>query len=133
MEHSQGTPAVFQAALEELGHKFDRYWVWNHCSLRRCRGCGRVWRFKVSSSQTNALWYRRLGFLEPSGWTITSDLPMEPCIDRVFSLSRAETLLWNHEPCPGVPSRDYPGVIENAIYRLIALGVVHSAEAREMR
>ena len=45
-------------------------------------------------------------------------------------MSPIEMLLWNVEPCPGPPTRDYPGTIENAAYRLIALGVpdVRSAE-----
>lgn len=39
-------------------------------------------------------------------------------------------LLWNAEPCPGPPTRDYPGaIIENAAYRLIALGFLDASRA----
>lgn len=58
---------------------------------------------------------------------------MDPGLDMVFSLSQAETLLWNAEPCPGPPSRDYPGAIENAIYRLLALGIVDPKQANDLR
>jgi len=133
MERFQATPAASQVTLEHIGHTFDRYRVWNDVALRRCRSCGRVWRFKVSKRQIDTLWNRRLGFLEPTGWTMTSDLPIVPCIDAVFPLSRAETLLWNHEPCPGAPTRDYPGAIENTIYRLLALGVVDCTEAKALQ
>jgi hypothetical protein len=39
-------------------------------------------------------------------------------------------LLWNAEPCPGPPTRDYPGAIENAAYRLVALGVLDAINAK---
>ena len=55
---------------------------------------------------------------------MTFDLPFEPSLDEVSCLSPIEMLLWNAEPCPGPPTRDYPGAIENAIYRLLALGVL---------
>ena len=39
-------------------------------------------------------------------------------------------LLWNAEPCPGPPTRDYPGAVENAVYRLLALGVVNPKDEK---
>jgi hypothetical protein len=39
-------------------------------------------------------------------------------------------LLWNTEACPGPPTRDYPGVIANVAYRLVALGVLDSEHAK---
>jgi len=41
-------------------------------------------------------------------------------------------LLWNAEPCPGPPTRDYPGAIENAAYRLVALGVLDASSAKSL-
>jgi hypothetical protein len=49
--------------------------------------------------------------LEPTGWTMTFDLPFEPSLNEVSCLSLIEMLLWNAEPCPGPPTRDYPGAI----------------------
>ena len=66
------------------------------------------------------LTYVWLKLLEPTGWTMTFDLPFEPSLDEVSILSPIEMLLWNAEPCPGPPTRDYPGAIENAAYRLVA-------------
>jgi hypothetical protein len=68
--------------------------------------------------------------LEKTGWTMTFDLPFEPGIDEVDSLTPIEMLLWNTEPCPGPPTRDYPGMIANAAYRLVALGVLDSEHAK---
>jgi hypothetical protein len=70
-----------------------------------------------------------LKLLAPTGWTMTFDLPFEPSLDEVFRLSQVEMLLWNAEPCPGPPTRDYPGAIENAAYRLVALGVLDPSTA----
>jgi hypothetical protein len=61
---------------------------------------------------------------------MTFDLPFEPSLDEVDRLSPIEMLLWNAEPCPGPPTRDYPGAIENAAYRLVALGVLDAASAK---
>ena len=68
--------------------------------------------------------------LEKTGWRMTFDLPFEPGIDEVDSLTPIEMLLWNTEPCPGPPTRDYPGMIANAAYRLVALGVLDSELAK---
>jgi hypothetical protein len=73
--------------------------------------------------------YMWLKLLAPTGWTMTFDLPFEPSLDEVFRLSQVEMLLWNAEPCPGPPTRDYPGAIENAAYRLVALGVLDPSTA----
>ena len=61
---------------------------------------------------------------------MTFDLPFEPSLDEVFPLSPTEMLLWNAEPCLGPPTRDYPGAIENAAYRLIALGFLDASSAK---
>ena len=58
------------------------------------------------------------------------DLPFEPGLDEVSHLSAIEILLWNAELCPGPPTRDYPGAIENAAYRLVALGVLDPTSAK---
>jgi hypothetical protein len=92
------------------------------------RGCGRTWRFRASDNQFELVCYRWLRLLEPAGWTITADLPITPNLDEVARLSDVEMLLWNGKPCPGPPTLDYPGTIENALYRLIALGVLDSSE-----
>jgi hypothetical protein len=47
--------------------------------------------------------------LEKTGWTMTFDLPFEPGIDEVDSLTPIEMLLWNTEPCPGPPTRGLSG------------------------
>ena len=60
---------------------------------------------------------------------MTFDLPFEPSLDEVPDLFPIEMLLWNAEPCPDPPTRDYPGAIENAAYRLIALGVLDASSA----
>jgi hypothetical protein len=57
-------------------------------------------------------------------------LPFAPGLDEVFPLSPIEMLLWNAEPCPGPPTRDYPGAVENAAYRLVALGVLDASAAK---
>jgi len=61
---------------------------------------------------------------------MTFDLPFEPSLDQVFTLSPIEMLLWNAEPCPGPPTRDYPGAFENAVYRLLALGVLDPTDEK---
>ena len=58
------------------------------------------------------------------------DLPFEPGIDEVDRLTPIELLLWNTEPCPDPPTRDYPGMIEKVAYRLVALGVFDSEQAK---
>jgi len=121
---------VTQSTLESVGHKFDPLQIFEHVRLRRCRGCGRIWRFKTAHNSIDALAYAWLRLLEPTGWTMTIDLPFEPGLDEVFRLSPIEMLLWNAEPCPGPPTRDYPGAIENAAYRLVALGVLDSTTAK---
>jgi hypothetical protein len=122
--------AVTQSTLERLGHKFDPLRVFEEVRLRRCRGCGRIWRFKAADNSIDAVTYLWLKLLEPTGWTMTFDLPFEPRLDEVSLLSPIEVLLWNAEPCPGPPTRDYPGAIENAAYRLIALGVLDASSAK---
>src|SRR6266481_10029819 len=57
-------------------------------------------------------------------------LVIRASLDEVSPLSRIEMLLWNAEPCPSPPTRDYPGAIENAAYRLVALGVLDSSSAK---
>lgn len=121
---------VMQSTLEGLGHKFDPLRIFEEVRLRRCRGCGRIWRFKGADNSFDAITYVWLKLLEPTGWTMTFDLPFEPSLDEVSSLSTIEILLWNAEPCPGPPTRDYPGVIENAGYRLVALGVLDASGAK---
>jgi hypothetical protein len=122
--------AVTQSTLERLGHDFDPHRIFEQVHLRRCRGCGRIWRFKTADNSIDSLTYAWLRLLEPTGWTMTFDLPFEPSLDEVDRLSRIEMLLWNAEPCPGPPTRDYPGAIENAAYRLIALGVLDAISAK---
>jgi hypothetical protein len=121
---------VTQSALERFEHKFDRARIFEKVRLRRCRGCGRIWRFKTAHSPIDGLTYAWLRLLEPTGWTMTFDLPFKPNIDQVDRLTPIEMLLWNTEPCPGPPTRDYPGVLVNAAYRLVALGVLDSDSAR---
>ncbi len=118
------TQVVTQSTLEALGHNFDPKRIFEEVRLRRCRGCGRIWRFKPAHNSFDAVTYVWLKLLEPTGWTMTFDLPFEPGLDEVSHLSTIEMLLWNAEPCPGPPTRDYPGALENAAYRLIALGVL---------
>ena len=124
------TSPVTQPALEALGHNFDPKRIFEEVRLCRCRGCGRIWRFKPAHNPLDALTYLWLKLLDPTGWTMTFDLPFEPGLDEVSALSPIETLLWNAEPCPGPPTRDYPGAIENAAYRLIALGVLDASSAK---
>jgi hypothetical protein len=81
----------------------------------------RVWRFKPATETVDVLTYASLQLVEPTGWTMTLDLPIEPGLDRVDYFAPLEKLLWNTEPCSGPPTRDYPGVIDNAAYRLIVL------------
>ena len=121
---------VTQSALERFEHQFDRRLIFEQVRLRRCRGCGRIWRFKAAHSSIDVLGFAWLRLLEPTGWTMTFDLPFEPGVDEVDRLTPIEKLLWNTEPCPGHPTRDYPGVIANAAYRLVALGVLDSESAK---
>jgi hypothetical protein len=121
-------PIATQSALEQRGHRFDRLWIFDAVGLARCLNCGRTWRFRSADNQFGAMLSRWLRLLEPAGWTITFDLPITPGLDEVARLTEVEMLLWNGEPCPGPPTRDYPGTIENALYRLIALGVLDSSE-----
>jgi hypothetical protein len=122
--------AVMQSTLEGLGHEFDPLRIFEEVRLRRCRGCGRIWRFRTARNSFDAVTYLWLKQLEPTGWTMTFDLPFAPSLDEVSRLSQVEMLLWNTEPCPGPPTRDYPGAIENAAYRLVALGVLDSVSAK---
>jgi hypothetical protein len=126
------TSTVTQSALEGLGHAFDSHWIFEEVRLRRCRGCGRIWRFRAAGNSFDAISYVWLKLLQPTGWTMTFDLPFEPALDEVSCLSPIEMLLWNAEPCPGPPTRDYPGAIENAAYRLVALGVLDARSAKIM-
>jgi hypothetical protein len=119
--------------LDGLDRKFDPLRIFEEMRLRRCRGCGRIWRFKTAGNSFDAVTYVWLKLLEPTGWTMTIDLPFEPSLDEVSRLSQVETLLWNAEPCPGPPTRDYPGTIESAAYRLVALGVLDPSSAMELR
>ena len=122
--------AVTQSTLERLDHDFDPRQIFDDVRLRRCRGCGRIWRFKPGNNSFDAVANLWLKLLEPTGWTMTLDLPFEPGLDQVSCLSAIEMLLWNAEPCPGPPTRDYPGTIENAAYRLIALGILDANSAK---
>jgi hypothetical protein len=122
--------AVTQSTLERLGHDFDPRRIFEQVRLCRCRGCGRIWRFKTADNSIDSLTYAWLRLVEPTGWTMTFDLPFEPSLDEVDHLSPIEMLLWNAEPCPGPPTRDYPGALENAAYRLVALGVLDAASAK---
>jgi hypothetical protein len=79
---------VTQSTLEGLGHRFDPHRIFEEVRLRRCRGCGRVWRFKVAHNSFDAITYVWLKLLEPTGWTMTFDLLFEPSFDEVSSLSR---------------------------------------------
>jgi hypothetical protein len=124
------TSTVTQSTLEGLGHKFDPRPIFEDVRLRQCRGCGRIWRFKAANNSTDSVTYLWLKLLEPTGWTMTFDLPFEPSLDEVLLLSPIEMLLRNSEPCPGPPTRDYPGAIENAAYRLVALGVLDASSAK---
>jgi hypothetical protein len=124
------TYPVTQSTLEGLGHKFDLRPIFEEVRLRRCRECGRIWRFKAADNSFDSMTYAWLRLLEPTGWTMTFDLPFEPGLDEVSRLSPIEMLLWNAEPCPGPPTRDYPGAIENAAYRLVALGVLDASSAK---
>ena len=121
---------AMQSMLERLGHRFDPHRIFEEVRLCRCRGCGRIWRFKSAHNAFDAVTYLWLKLLEPTGWTMTFDLPFEPGLDEVSHLSPIEMLLWNAEPCPGPPARDYPGAIENAAYRLVALGVLDASSAK---
>jgi hypothetical protein len=121
---------VTQTSLERLDHSFDPRRIFDDVRLRRCRGCGRIWRFKPANNSFDAIAHAWLKLLEPTGWTMTLDLPFEPGLDQISDLSAIEMLLWNAEPCPGPPTRDYPGTIENAAYRLIALGVLDANSAK---
>ena len=121
--------AVLQSTLERLDHNFDLHQIFEDVRLRRCRGCGRIWRFKAAHNAFDAVTYLWLNLLEPTGWTMTFDLPFEPSLDEVSCRSPIEMLLWNAEPCPGSPTRDYPGAIENAAYRLVALRVLDASSA----
>ena len=121
---------AMQSKLERLGHNFDPRRIFAEVRLCRCRGCGRIWRFKTADNSIDTLTYAWLRLLEPTGWTMTFDLPFAPALDEVSPLSPIEMLLWNAEPCPGPPTRDYPGAIENAAYRLIALGVLDAISAK---
>ena len=123
-------PTATQSVLERLEHAFDPLRIFEDVRLRRCRSCGRVWRFKAANNSMDVLTYAWLRLLEPTGWTMTFDLPFEPRLDQVVSLTAIEMLLWNAEPCPGPPTRDYPGTIANAAYRLVALGVLDSDRAK---
>jgi hypothetical protein len=124
------TSTVTQPTLEGLGHEFDPRRIFEEVRLRRCRGYGRIWRFKAADNSFDAVTYAWLKLLEPTGWTMTFDLPFEPSLDEVLPLSSIEMLLWNAEPCPGPPTRDHPGAIENAAYRLVALGVLDASSAK---
>ena len=119
-----------QSTLESLGHNFDPRRIFEEVQLRRCRGCGRIWRFRPAHNSFDAVSFLWLKLLEPTGWTMTFDLPFAPALDEVSPLSPIEMLLWNAEPCPGPPTRDYPGAIENAAYRLVALGVLDAISAK---
>ena len=121
---------AMQSILELLGHNFDPRRIFAEVRLCRCRGCGRIWRFRPAHNSFDAVSFLWLKLLEPTGWTMTIDLPFAPGLDEVSPLSPIEMLLWNAEPCPGPPTRDYPGAIENAAYRLIALGVLDAISAK---
>jgi hypothetical protein len=122
--------AVTQSTLEGLDHNFDPHRILEDVRPRQCRGCGRIWRFKPAHNSFDAIAFLWLKLLEPTGWTMTFDLLFEPGLDEVSHLSPIEMLLWNAEPCPGPPTRDYPGAIENAAYRLVALGVLDASSAK---
>jgi hypothetical protein len=111
-------PIVTEHALERGAHRFDPLWIYAEVGLRRCTGCGRIWRVPHSRDQFEALKFRWLKLMEPTGWTF--DDP----VDEVYRLEPAEALLWNAEPCPGPPTLEYRGAIDNAVYRLLALGVI---------
>jgi hypothetical protein len=99
MNLSARTSEVSQSELEHLGHKFDAARIFELVRLRRCRGCGRIWRFKAACNSTDAFLYAWLRLLEPTGWTMTFDLPLEQAVDDVLCLSRTQALLWNGQQC----------------------------------
>jgi len=84
---------VTQSTLEDLEPKFDLRPIFDDVRLRQCRGCGRIWRFKTAANSFDAVAYLWLKLLEPTGWTMTFDLPFEPSLDEVSRLSEVETLL----------------------------------------
>jgi len=49
--------AVTQSTLEGLGHNFDPHRILEDVRLRRCRGCGRIWRFKPAHNSFDAVAY----------------------------------------------------------------------------
>ena len=107
----------------------DPLWIFPAVGLVHCLGCGRVWRRARSADQYSRLLFGWLELVEPTGFTSTAEMPDAPnLVDMVFELTETEMLLWNAEPCPGPPGRDYPGSIENAAYRLMALGVLPPEE-----
>jgi hypothetical protein len=114
-------PIVTRSALERAGHLVDPHPVYRYVGLRRCRECGRVWSELASTSYFGALVRRGFELLEPTGWTFESP------IDDARPLTPIEALLWNVEPCPG-PPRDYPGALDNALYRLLAYGILDVAQ-----
>jgi hypothetical protein len=91
------------------------------CSLQAPRPC-------LALSLTNPadrLLFDWLRLVEPTGWTSTAEMPNVPvAVDLVQSLCEPEELLWNEELCPGAPCRGYSCVLENAVYRLMVLGVL---------
>jgi hypothetical protein len=120
---------ITKGALIRHEHRIDPHSIFEAVRLLHCVGCGRIWRNVKSDDQYFQLLAGWLDLVEPTGFTSTAEMPDAPnVVDMVAPLSETEMLLWDTEPCPGSPGRDYPGTIENAAYRLMALGVLRPDE-----
>ena len=129
------TQVISQSTLERLGHNFDPHRVLEDVRLRRCRGCGRIWRFKPAHNSFDAVAYLWLKLLEPTGWTMTFDLPFEPDLDEVSHLSPIEMLLWKRRALPRpanprLPRRNRKRRVSTNRFRCFGRGQRQSRDGR---
>jgi hypothetical protein len=107
-----------------LRHDLNSYPVMAGLQLAHCKLCGKVWRTPHSRDDFESFSFEWLGVVVPSGWTFANEAAVGFQLDCIQELSIAEALLWCAEPCTGEPRDKHPGLLENSIYRLMALDLV---------
>lgn len=114
-----------RAALMALGHDFQSHPLFGRLKLAHCNSCCRIWARPTVADSCERLHVEWLDLFVPTGWTCVLHSQVCPYpTDFVPSLSIAEALLWNWEPCGGRPRYQDTASYGNSVYRLMALDLV---------
>lgn len=92
--------------------------------MAHCVQCWKVWIRPKACDRFDSLCSEWLDLQVPSGWMYP--LREMGSIDFVGRLALCEALLWNSEPCEGLPQSNQVATVENAIYRLTVVDLLDS-------